>query len=188
MKKPIVIGLDFDGVVAYNPARIARFPISYVKEHILGVKKVSFFVPRTPLEKAVWALAHETSIVPGRGIGMLKTLVEHGDVEAHLLTARFGFLEPGLMRFLRFWELEHTFASITLNTKEEQPHEFKSRMIQAKKFAYYIEDNWDIVTHLSRTAPKTRVHWIYNILDRGKTYPHKYPFLERSLEMIMTRP
>lgn len=185
--KKIVIGLDFDGVVAYNPARLARFPISFVKQHLFGVKKVQFFVPKTPMQRAFWALGHETSMFPSYGASLLRQLTHDGLVEAHLVTARFGYLENGLYAFLRRWDLLDCFRTITLNKNEEQPHEFKERLVKAKKFTYYIEDNWDIVSHLSQRQIHTDIHWIYNLFDRTKPYANKFPYLHASLQSIATR-
>lgn len=185
MAKSIVAGFDFDGVIAYNPARLARKPIALIKRNIFGMKKVRFFVPKTPLEKTFWSLAHETSMFPSMGASKLRSLVKEGRIEAHLLTSRFGFLEPNLRRFLRIWNLDDVFRSITLNHNEEQPHEFKARILSERKFAYFVEDNWDIVTHLQKQSLKTEIHWIYNLFDRTKEYPYKYPYLDKSLERIV---
>lgn len=187
MRKKIVIGLDFDGVVAYNPARVARLPIALFKKHILGVTKVSFFVPRTPLERFFWSLVHESSVFPAYGTGFLKTLVKEVAIEAHLVTGRFGFLEENLKRFLNRWNLRDCFKTITINTNEEQPHLFKELLIKRLHFDYYIEDNWDIVEYLSKKKLATKILWIYNILDRGREYPHKYPYLEKALLDIVKR-
>lgn len=185
MKKPLVVGFDFDGVVAYNPARLARFPISYFKRNILGIHTVRFFVPKNSIERAFWSLAHESSMFPSYGASHLQRLVAERRIEAHLVTSRFGFLEPNLRRFLNFWGLADTFTSVTLNRKEEQPHEFKERTIRANKFDYYVEDNWDIVSYLAAQQLPTKVHWIYNIFDRNKQYQYKYPYLEKSLAAMM---
>ena len=183
--KKIIVGLDFDGVVAYNPARLARLPIAVIKRYILGIDKVSFFVPKTPLQRSLWALAHESSMFPARGAAMLRKMTREHVIEAHLVTSRFAFLEPNLHRFLTRWNLLDCFTSITLNTREEQAHTYKERIIREKKFDYYVEDNWDIVSHLQRKHLKTEIHWIYNILDRGRRYPRKHPYLEQALAAII---
>ena len=72
MKKPIKVGFDFDGVIAYNPARLVRAPISLFKRNILGVKKLSFFYPKTSVEKLMWKLVHNSSVFPGTGIELFK--------------------------------------------------------------------------------------------------------------------
>lgn len=187
MKKKIIVGLDFDGVVAYNPARLARLPIAYIKEHVLGIKRVSFFVPKTPLEKLFWSLAHETSMFPSKGAGMLRELTSDGRIEAHLVTSRFAFLEPNLQQFLARWNLQDAFTSITLNTREEQAHLYKARVIREKQFDFFVDDNWDIVSYLSHQHLKTDIHWIYNLLDRNRPYENKHPYLERALQTIVQK-
>lgn len=184
MKRKIIVGLDFDGVVAYNPARLARLPIALVKQHILGEKKISFFVPKTPFQKGLWALAHESSLFPAKGAALLRKLTGEGRIEVHLVTSRYPFLEANLYQFLRRWNLLDCFSSITINTKEEQAHKYKEGVLRAKKFDYFVEDNWDIVSHLHHSRLTTEVHWIYNILDRNRIYPWKHPYLEHALEAI----
>lgn len=187
MKKPkkLIIGFDFDGVVAYNPARLARLPISFIKRRIFGIRTVSFFVPKTSIERTLWALAHESSMFPAKGAALLRTMTKERLIEAHLVTSRFAFLESNLRVFLKRWNLLDCFTSVTLNYKEEQAHIYKERVIREKKFDYFIEDNWDIVSHLSHQHLKTEIHWIYNILDRGQAYPRKHPYLEQALTSII---
>lgn len=187
MKKPIIVGFDFDGVVAYNPARLARLPISLIKHALFKKNTVSFFVPKTPLTRTLWALGHESSVFPAKGATLLRQLTHDGVIEAHLVTARFGFLEQHLLRFLDRWNLRDSFKTITLNVREEQPHEYKARIVKEKKFDFYIEDNWDIVSHINKQKGHTQIHWIYNLFDRGKGYPHKYPYLEKALAAIVKK-
>ena len=56
-------------------------------------------------------------------------------------------------------------------------------LYKRKKFDYFIEDNLDIVTHVAPVS-KTKVLWIYNILDRRNPYTLKYPYLKKALEQI----
>lgn len=39
-------------------------------------------------------------------------------------------------------------------------------------------------SNLERGKAACRIHWIYNILDRGIDYPHKYPYLGKFLESL----
>lgn len=182
--KPIKVGIDFDGVLAYNPFRLARSPVTFVKRKFLGVKKTQFYIPKSDPEKFIWTILHESSIFPGKGTHLLKSLVKDQKVEAHLITARFSFLQPGLESWLNRWHLKNVFTSITMNHKDEQPHFYKARIVNEKKLDYFIEDNFDIVSHLAPRSA-TRIMWIYNLLDRGREYEHKYPYLEKALEKIV---
>ena len=192
MKKIIKVGVDFDGVLAYNPFRIARSPVVYVKRKLFGVKKTQFFIPTTGLEKFIWTILHESSVFPAIGTGLLRDLVESNHIEAHLVTARYSFLQQSLYRWLDRHNMRKLFTSISINEKDEQPHLYKARVISEKQFDYFIEDNLDIVTHLlgkgKRQKEKgTTVLWIYNILDRAHPYPYKYPYLKKALEAIIKK-
>lgn len=186
--KIIKVGLDFDGVVAYNPFRVARALVSFVKRDMLGMKKISFWYPQARWQQFFWTLAHESSIFPAKGTELFKKMVSEGKIEAHLVTARYSFLDNHLYDWLTRYKLTHLFKTITLNKQDEQPHIFKEKIIEKKKFDYFIEDNWDIVKYLSKKrkakSVKCKIYWIYNILDHFKTYPHKFPYLEKALEDI----
>lgn len=184
MSKKIVVGIDFDGVIAYNPFRIIRLPISIFKRKFFKIKKLTFFSPHNEFERFIWTLIHESSIFPAKGVDLLKQLVEENKIEIHLVTARYHFLDKQLVRWLKNNQLYSLFTSINLNTQDEQPHLFKQRIIEKNKFDYYIEDNLDIVKHLNATT-HVKVLWIYNILDRDYSYANKYPNLQQALEKIV---
>src|SRR3989338_5806782 len=172
MKKPIKVGFDFDGVIAYNPARLVRAPISLFKRNILGVKKLSFFYPKTSVEKLMWKLVHNSSVFPGTGIELFKKMVTEEKIEAHLITARYGYLDTHLNNWLKKHRLENYFTSIHMNRENKQPHLFKEETIGKLNLNYFVEDNWDIVEYLSEKAKKrksekekTRIFCIYNVID-----------------------
>lgn len=182
-KKPIKVGIDFDGVIAYNPFRVIRAPVTLFKRNVLGIKKTKFYIPKTRTEKFIWALLHESSIFPANGIDLLKKLVNDGVIEAHLVTARYSYLNDSLYAWLNKHDLPQYFASITVNMNDEQPHIYKARIINEKQFDYFIEDNWDIVEHISKNT-KTEILWIYNVLDRFTEFENKFPFLRNALLKI----
>jgi len=87
------VGIDFDGVLAYNPFRVIRAPVTFVKRKILHEHKTHFYVPKTDAERFVWAILHESSILPADGTALLQELVDEKKIEAHLVTARYGYLQ-----------------------------------------------------------------------------------------------
>lgn len=189
-RKIVCVGLDFDGVVAYNPARIIRAPMTFIKRRIFGVKKLKFFVPKQPWQRWMWVLVHESSIFPARGIGLLRTLADSGQFEFHLVTARFDFLNQNLQDWLERYQLNGIFKTVTINAKNEQPHLFKERIIAEKKFDFFVEDNLDIVSYLdsSTRIKNTTVCWIYNFID---TFLQKhrpgFGYLEEALKWIVAQ-
>lgn len=196
MKKKIRIGLDFDGVIAYNPFRIIRTPVTYIKRRILGMHKLQFWIPKERWQQVFWIILHESSQFPAIGVGDIKRLSKEDRAEFHLITGRYSFLDHQLDRWLTRFKLSSYFKTINTNKKDEQPHLFKERMIKKYKLDYFVEDNLDIVKYLGvkreaclagrqAESVKCKVYWIYNILDRGYEYPHKFPYLGKALEDII---
>jgi len=183
---PIRIGLDFDGVVAANPLRVVRGPITYIKRHILKKKKTEFYIPTSPFMKFVFWLPHQCSFFPGRGIYRLKKLVEEGKVEVCIVSGRYGYLDAQIPVWLKWRGLDRTFTAVYANEQNEQPHVFKERMLQQLHLDYFIEDNFDIVSYLQKRTP-TKIYWLYNIFDRGQPYQFKFASVRDVLSHIFSK-
>lgn len=184
MKRKTRIGLDFDGVVAYNPARIIRPYVKWFKAKLLRKRRLSFMVPQSPLMKMAWIVMHESSVFPAKGLSLLKEAAKREDIEFYLITGRFPILERSLNRWIKRNKAEKIFKSIHINRDVEQPHEFKLKMINKLKLDYFVEDNWDIVDFL-KNKTQAKVMWIFNVADRNKDYEHKFPYLEKALLKIL---
>jgi hypothetical protein len=185
MKSKIIkVGIDFDGVLVYNPLRIFRLPVYFLKEHFIPRQKTEFYIPKTPLSRFIFWVPHQMSIVPAVGTTLLREAIQNGDIEAHLVSARYGYLHHGLEHWLKWQKLNRLFTTVNANAYDEQPYLYKERMIRELNLDYFIEDNLNIVQYLE---PKSRakVLWIYNIFDREYEYPYKFPYLKKALEAIL---
>ena len=183
IRRKIRVGLDFDGVVAYNPFRVIRPVVAFVKTKLFGVRRLEFFYPRKRWQQILWIIAHESSIFPAYGIYLLRRMVKEETIEVHLITARFSFLDDHLNRWLVRNKLKHIFRSVNLNKQDAQPHIFKEKTVSRLKLDYFIEDNLDIVKYLSQRSG-TKIFWIYNLFDRYTSYKYKYPYLKKALQDI----
>lgn len=183
-KRPLKVGFDLDGVLLYNPARIIRPIISWLKRTFLKKNKLGFYYPKTYIEKIMWKIFHFSSIYNAPGLDEIRKLVKEGKIEAYLITARFGFLGDTVIHWVAKNKLQKVFKSVYYNEKNEQPHLFKERMIKKLKLEAYVEDNYDIVDHISKKT-SARILWIYNILDRSTNFPHKYPKLDRAIQYLV---
>jgi uncharacterized HAD superfamily protein len=182
-QKKIRIGLDFDGVVAYNPMRVLRSLVAFVKYYIFGIKKLRFFVPKNRWVRFFWIIIHESSFFPANGVSLLRVLAKRDDIELYLITARFSFLQQSLYHWLNRYHMRGLFQSIHMNIHNEQPHIHKLQTIQQLHLDYFIEDNLDIVRYLQGKT-KTNIYWIFNIGDYRVSYSHKYSNLRKALEAI----
>ena len=183
--QPIRVGFDFDGVIMYNPLRIIRPLMSFLKiKRIVKRKQLVFFHPKTKWQKIAWWLAHQSSFIPAPGINQLKSLVNTGKIEAYLVTGRSTFLGTDLKQKLKFFGLDKVFTKVLITETNEQPHLFKERIINQHQLKYFVEDNWDIVSYLSSRFDQNRLFWIYNVIDKSIKYPQKYPNLSSALKKI----
>lgn len=184
MKQKLRIGIDFDGVIAYNPFRVIRSPWAYFKRNVLGIRKLTFFYPQNRHQQIFWRILHNSSILPSRGIDLLEELVNTGQIELHLVTGRYHFLDEHLHHWLKKHRLTKLFNTININSHDNQPHLFKEKMINKYEFDIFIEDNWDIVEYLYQKQKKTKMYWIYNLIDRHRIYPYKFPYLGKALQAL----
>lgn len=181
-KRELRVGFDFDGVIAYSPTRLLRAPISFIKRKILKKKGVSFFVPKNKWHKIVWAIIFGPSVFAEKGTYLIKEYAISHDL--YLITGRFDFLEISMMKWLKKYDLEKCFKNIFVNRDKKQPHEFKKVLINKLRLDYFVEDNWDAVEFLDMNCPKTKILWIYNIVDRNISYKYKFPHLESALNYV----
>lgn len=183
-KKVLRVGFDMDGVLLYNPARIARPVIAQVKSLLLKKKSLRFYYPKTPLEKYLWFMLHKTSIFKASGIGQIKELSEKKLIEPYIITARFDYLKDDFEKWLESIDAHSFFKECIHNKKDMQPHLHKEECIRRLNLDVFVEDNLDIVLHLSKKLPYVKVLWIYNILDNGYQYNLRFPDLRSSIKHI----
>jgi len=184
-KQPLRIGFDLDGVLLYNPVRIIRPFIALFKDVFLRKNSLAFYYPTSPLAQRMWKLFHKSSIYIAPGINDIKELVQKNKIKAYIITARYSFLGPSLITWAKKNGFDVIFSQIYFNKDDEQPHLFKENKIKELNLDFFIEDNWDIVNHLSHSHKLgCRIFWIYNIFDRQITYPYKYPYLAKVMAHI----
>ena len=185
-KQPLRVGFDLDGVILYNPVRIVRPIIAFFKNVFLHKKELIFYYPKSPVSQWFWKLFHKSSIFISPGVNDLKMLVKQKKIKAYIVTARYDFLGSELKQWVKKNKFNSIFSGIYYNSQNKQPHFFKENMIKKLDLDVFVEDNWDIVDYLSNSIIKTRcsIYWIYNIFDRGKHFPNKFPFLQKAVYHI----
>lgn len=174
--KPLKIGFDLDGTILYNPARITR-PISFfIKKIFFHKTEISFYHPETSLQIAIWKLIHLSSLFKEKGFDDIVKMTREKRIESYIISSRFNCLKDGFNWWMEKLKVNGYFAGLYHNDKDEQPHFYKERMLKKLKLDYYVEDNYNIANHLSRTT-NTTIIWIYNIFDRTLPHPLKFPHL-----------
>jgi hypothetical protein len=91
--KKLRVGFDLDGVLLYNPARIAR-PIIVFFKKIFFKKEVNIFhYPKTKIQKLIWLMFHKVVFGPALGYVQLKHLLKTKKMKAYIITGRNESLE-----------------------------------------------------------------------------------------------
>lgn len=189
--RPLKIGFDFDGVIMYNPIRIIRPLIAFLKRKKIGIqrKEMEFFIPQKNWEKLLFRLFHQTSIFPAKGLDIVERLSQQQKIEPYIITARFDFLRHDLEYWLKKIHAEQIFKQWFHNKDSEQPHLFKARMIEQLGLDVFIEDNWNIVQYLDKYFKKkklpVKVFWVYNLFDKKIPYHSKHPHLLSVLKKLL---
>jgi hypothetical protein len=187
--RPLRIGFDMDGVLLYNPMRFAR-PLIALAKSIFRIRKngkEKFYYPKGKLELAIWkplwSLLHTSSMFIAPGYNEVQQMIKEHKIEAYIITARYSFLQHDFEKWLKKLQAQDHFKAHFLNMKDEQPHLFKERMVKELDLDVFIEDNWDIVSHLAEKT-KAKVFWIYNVLDKKIPYSHKFAGLSDAVKEI----
>lgn len=188
-RKILKVGFDLDGVLLYNPARIFRPLIAFLKNIFFNHSQpLTFYYPKTRLEKWLWWLFHKSSLFVAPGFEDIKKLVKQKKIKAYLITARYHFLKKDLDRWLKKMKINHYFSGVYYNKNDEQPHLFKERIIKRLKLDIFVEDNWDIVKYLNlkfeNRKSNLKIYWVYNLFDKLIDYQYKYPQLNSVLTAI----
>lgn len=184
MGKPMKVGLDLDGVILYNPARIVRPIIKSIKHIILPQREHTFYIPNKPWEQQFWRLLHHSSLFVAPGFQEFKDLSKNGLIELYIITARFSFLKKDFVQWMQSIDAKGHNITYFHNVKNEQPHLYKEQKIKELGLDFFVEDNWDIVSHLNKTLPNTNVIWMRNILDRYIAYPLSVSSLNQAATIV----
>lgn len=185
-KQPLKVGFDLDGVILYNPVRIMRPFVAIIKNIFSKKKDLKFYYPKSKLEKLLWSLGHKSSIFVAPGLDEIKELVKEGKIAAYIITARYDFLKKDFQNWINKMDAQKYFKGIFHNANDEQPHLFKEKMVKKLDLDIFVEDNWDIVRHLSENTKK-KIFWIYNIFDKKIIYKDKLPHLKKVIDEIKTK-
>jgi len=188
--KVLKVGFDLDGVLLYNPARIFRPIIYFIKKYILKRKTNQFYYPKNKLEQFIWLLLHKSSLFPAPGVKEIKQLIKEKKIKAYVISARYESLKEDFLFWKKKIDPENLFSSWYYNEKNDQPHLYKEKMIKKLKLDIFVEDNWDIVKYLKtqnskiKSGKKTKIFWIYNLLDRKIKYWYKFSSLKEVIKKI----
>ena len=185
MKKQIIkVGFDLDGVLLYNPTRIARPIIVFIKKIFFTDQIDKFHYPKTAIQHIIWSLLHKSSMFVSPSYEEIKNLIKNKQIEAYIISARYEFLKSDFDKWINIMKAKKYFKKFYINKNGKQPYIFKREIISRLKLDIYIEDNWDIVRQITKTQSKTKVFWISNYFDINIKYNFKFRNLKKAVEAL----
>ena len=184
IKRALRVGFDLDGVILYNPVRVLRPVASFLKPFVFRPNGQQFYFPKTRPEQFFWRILHKTSFWEAPGLSDIHTLALTKKIEPYIITARYDFLKSDVEQWFKKIQAHTYFSQCFYNTKNEEPHFFKERMIRNLHLDVFVEDNWGIVEYLAPKFTQTKIVWIYNLLDRMIPYPYKFSSLRKTIEYL----
>ena len=119
-KQPLRVGFDLDGVLLYNPARIIRPIVALYKNTFLHKKDLAFYYPYSSFAQWMWKQFHKSSIFIAPGMNIIESLVKQNKIEAYLITARYSFLGPELLKWVNKHGFKRIFSGIYYNSKNKR--------------------------------------------------------------------
>lgn len=78
-----------------------------------------------------------------------------------LISSRFGFLEKQTYSLLKTIGIDKVFKGMYFNFSNEQPHLFKERVLKKLALDIYIDDDLQLLEHVSKTNKKTKFFWLH---------------------------
>lgn len=153
------IGFDLDKIFINHPPLIPDWIIDtlYKKQS----KNLEYRIPGT-LEQQLRILSHTPFLRPliKNNYQFVKNLSEKKTHTLFLVSSRFGFLKPRTQAVLKRYHFDKIFSRMFFNENNEQPHFFKSEVIQKMHMQLFIDDDLPLLQYLSKKYPKITFLWL----------------------------
>lgn len=181
MKKNIKIGFDLDGVIIDKPLLVPKNWIEWLYRSHEG-KKLKYRCPGR-IEKLIRIISHHPLLrLPiKKNLKVINKIVASNKYELFVVSGRFSFLEKRTKQWFATYNIGIDFSKICLNKGDEQPHEFKKRILRELDLDFFVEDCLDIVKYLSANT-NTKILWVNKVLDCKNSTTQNYTNLVKCIQ------
>ena len=164
------IGFDFDKVFVDFPPLVPYKVIDYLykkKNHVLAYR-----IP-APFEQHIRIFTHHQLLRQPikENINTLSNIVEQKDIEAFLISGRFGFLRQKTEKWLKKNHMEKYFRDVYFNFENEQPHLFKDRILKKLHIEKFIDDDLELLLYLAKQNPNVKFFWLTDAKNKITQLP-----------------
>jgi hypothetical protein len=160
-KKKIKVGFDLDGVIIGKPFFVPQF----LMELLVRSKKdheLLYRYPKTKFERWIRVVSHHPILRPPirENIRLIEELSKSKKYKLYVVSSRYNFLAGRTKEWFGFYKLGKYFKYIYINTKNEQPHFFKERMINKLQLNTFIDDDRPLLNYLKKKISNTDMVYV----------------------------
>lgn len=178
------IGFDLDGIFVGGPPLVPGRLIEWLyrgpQDH-----EPRYRFPSTKFEQMVRKLSHYYILRPkiSNNIKFIQELSKNKNLSIYLISSRYKFLEDETFEIVKKYDIFDCFSKIYLNTKNEQPHLFKKRVLESLKLDIFVEDDLMLLKYLSNDFKGIIFLW-YNPV-RGTKLPEGIRYIKKLDELLI---
>jgi hypothetical protein len=168
-QRRVRVGFDLDGVLIGKPF----FVPDKVMEKLVRQKtdhKLLYRFPQSSFERKIRYISHHPILRPPirKNIGLIEELSKSTKYELFVVSGRYSFLEERTREWFKYYKLRKPFKKIYINSKNEQPHLFKERMIKKLKLDVFIDDDQPLLRYLQNKLKK--VEFLHTDENKDRIY------------------
>jgi hypothetical protein len=160
------IGFDLDNVFIslppFVPSKIIDFFYKGKVNHELRYRIPSRF------EQIVRVISHHPIFRPSinQNLDYLRDLSKTKNNKYYLVSSRFSFLKNRTNDLIKHHQLDKIFTAMYFNYFNDQPHEFKNKMIKKLNLDIFVDDDLQLLEYLADKNPKTKFFWLNRELSK----------------------
>lgn len=176
------IGFDLDKVFVDYPPFIPNWVIDKLyKEKDNGV--LLYRIPGL-VEQKFRQFSHQSILRQPikKNLSFLQSLTQEKKHNLYLISSRFGFLKKQTERLTKRHNFDSIFDKLYFNYLNEQPHEFKDRVVKEVKIDRFIDDDLSLITYLAKNNPNIIFYWLNNTQEKRITHNI---FAVKSIEAVI---
>src|SRR5260221_3171332 len=160
------IGFDLDKIFIDHPPFIPDCIINKLYKE----RDNCILLYRIPgvVEQNLRQLSHQSFLRPPiqKNLAFLQRITQEKKYNLYLISSRFGFLKKQTERIRKKHEFDNIFKKLYFNYQNEQPHEFKNRIVKEIKIHKFIDDDLSLIKYLARENPNIIFYWLNNSQER----------------------
>lgn len=154
------IGFDLDRIFIDLPPLVPSRIIDLFYKEKNG-PELKYRKP-SKIEQIIRVFSHHPIFRPPitHNLNYIKNLVSQNKNKYYLISSRFSFLKKKTSGLIKRYGLDKVFHAMHFNYGDKQPHHFKNEIIKKLHLDMYVDDDLQLLEHLTYKNPKIKFFWL----------------------------